>query len=106
MTIEGSIVVSCFSEEHQAMRRDPRHEDLPDEVALTAVASTLWSQYAAGSSNDILFHLIKADHGYLGVTSVGKSYFLAGFGNVNPSLFRSRLQVLGNHFAKVLDQVK
>lgn len=49
MTIEGSIVVSCFSEEHLAMRRDSRHEDLPDEVALTAVASTIWSQYAAGN---------------------------------------------------------
>lgn len=48
ITVEGSIVVSCFSEEHQAMRRDPRHEDLPDEVALTAIASTVWSQYTSG----------------------------------------------------------
>lgn len=55
MTVEGSIVVSCFSEEHQAMKRDPRHEDLPDDVALTAIVSTVWAQYVSGRSLLYLF---------------------------------------------------
>jgi hypothetical protein len=55
LTVEGSIVVSCFSEEHQAMKRDPRHEDLPDEVALTAIASTVWTQYVSGETMDNSF---------------------------------------------------
>lgn len=59
-----------------------------------------------GSTNDVSFHLIKTEQGYLAISAVSKNYLLAGIGNVNPGLFRSRLQVLSSYFAKVFDQLK
>lgn len=62
MTVEGSIVVSAFSDEHLAMRRDARNEDLPDEVALTAIASTIWTQYTSGKKRMLIILMDKLDY--------------------------------------------
>lgn len=58
------------------------------------------------TSNEVFFHLIKVDKGYFAIAAVGKSHILAGVGNANPGLFRSRLHTLSQYFGKVFEQLK
>lgn len=60
-----------------------------------------------GGGSTVSFHLIKLEQGYVGITSAGKGYLIAAYGTkITVGLLRSRLQLLGQYFSSVFEQIK
>jgi hypothetical protein len=43
---------------------------------------------------------------FFAVAAIGKQYLIAGMGEVQPGLLRSRLHLLSDYFTQMLEQVK
>ena len=57
---------------------------------------------------DIGIHLIKLEHGIVGITTAGRGYLVALYGNDEASLglLRGRLDSLSAYFCSVFEQLK
>jgi hypothetical protein len=62
--------------------------------------------YPVGA-NENFFHLVKLESStFFAVAAIGKQYLIAGMGEVQPGLLRSRLHLLSDYFTQMLEQVK
>jgi hypothetical protein len=50
-------MASCFSEKYKTSHANRNVDSYPDEIAITAIAATLWNQYSSGKI--ISFHFDK-----------------------------------------------
>jgi hypothetical protein len=95
MTVEGSILASMFTEESKMT-----------ETSLGAISSSIWNNISQGRP-DVSLHLIQMENGCLGITTAGKGYILAIYGeNVPVGILRGRLDTLGTYFSRMFEQLK
>ena len=94
MTDEGSILASAFTDSSPLV-----------DNSLAAIASSIWSEFS--KNPDVGLHIVKFEHGCLGITSAGKGYILAVYGEtIAMGLLRGRLNSLSSYFTRMFEQLK
>jgi len=96
MTSEGSTLASEFIS-----------SDI-SETVLSAICSSMWSNYSRVTSGEILqLQIIKFEHGILGISRAGEKYIIGIYGkDIKIGMLRVKLEALNSYFSRVFDQLK
>ena len=95
MTEEGSVLAEAFTEKSHLI-----------DTSLAAISSSIWGNIRTGSP-DVSLHMIQLERGCLGITTAGKGYILAIYGETLAlGLLRGRLDTLSAYFTRMFDQLK
>lgn len=94
MTSEGSVL-SCQSS-------DPA----VDETLLGALGSSFWSSMCK-EHPDLQLYLLRLEIASIGVTSLGKGFILAAYGDesVPPGFLKARMDALKAYLSRVVEQL-